>query len=40
MAPYAIETPNMFGFDIFILNEDREIFNKDIDALKDYMKLL
>ena len=40
MAPYTIETPNMFGFDIFIFNEDREILNKDIDALKELHEII
>ena len=30
----------MFGFDIFISNEDREILNKDIDALKELHEII
>ena len=30
----------MFGFDIFIFNEGREILNKDIDALKELHEII
>ena len=40
MTAHTIETPNMFGFNIFIYNEGRDILDKDIDALKELHEII
>ena len=40
MTPDTNENPNMFGFDIFIFNEGKEILNNEIDALKELHEII
>ena len=40
MTPNTNENLNMFGFNIFIFNEGKDILNKEIDALKELHEIM